>query len=302
LLRLFHQPKTMEQLTQHHPIPAVLQWKVGQKLLTVINDSFFQLAEAYLTNLPAGGAGQQLRQAFRPSPPVLTTNVFLLQSAEHPPLLIDAGMGTKMAPAINGQLHHALAFLGLTPEDIGLVLLTHLHGDHYYGLLDSQGKKSFPNAKVWVADTETAYWLENEQLNEQDQQNAVDVRLALQPYERLHVAGREIVPGITTVPLPGHTPGQTGFLVQSEGEELLFCADILSLPAIQAATPTVGFATDTDHELAVQTRVSTLQRAADQRLLLAGPHFEYPCLHYVESDNAGGFRLIPEQWLAPVSL
>jgi len=292
----------MEQKNQHYPIPAVLQWKIGQKLITVINDSFFQLAEAYLTNLPEGGIGQQLQQAFRPAPPVLTTNVFLIQSAEHPPLLIDAGMGTKMAPVVTGHLQAALAFLGLSPEDIGLVLLTHLHGDHYYGLLDSQGQKSFPNAKVWVADTEMAYWFENDQLNEQDQQNAADARLAIQPYERLSESGSEVVPGITTVALPGHTPGQTGFLVQSEGEELLFCADILSLPAIQAAVPTVGFATDADHESAVQTRISTLQRTADQRLLLAGPHFEYPCLHYVESDNAGGFRLIPKQWLAPVGL
>ena len=90
--------------------------------------------------------------------------------------------------------------------------------------------------------------------------------------------------------------------MQSEGEELLFCADILSLPAIQAAVPTIGFATDADYELAVQTRISPLQRAADQWLLLAGPHFEYPCLHYVEQDKAGGFRLVPKQWLAPVSL
>jgi glyoxylase-like metal-dependent hydrolase (beta-lactamase superfamily II) len=299
---LFLQLKTMEQQTQHHPIPAVLQWKIGQKLITVINDSFFQLAEAYLTNLPAGGVSHRLQQAFRPTPPVLTTNVFLIQSAEHPPLLIDVGMGTKMAPAVTSHLPAALALLGLSLEDIGLVLLTHLHGDHYYGLLDSQGQKSFPNAKVWVADTETAYWFENEQLSAPDQQNAADARLALQPYERLSAEGGEIVPGITTVALPGHTPGQTGFLVQSEGEELLFCADILSLPVIQAATPTVGFATDADHELAVQTRISTLQRAADQRLLLAGPHFEFPCLHYVEQDKSGGFRLVPKQWIAPDAL
>jgi glyoxylase-like metal-dependent hydrolase (beta-lactamase superfamily II) len=292
----------MEQQTKIYPIPAFLQWKVGQKLITVINDSFFQLAEAYLTDLPEEGISQRLQQAFRPAPPVLTTNIFLIQSAEHPPLLIDAGMGTKMAPAVTSHLPAALAFLGLSPEDIGLVLLTHLHGDHYYGLLDSQGQKSFPKAKVWVADAEMAYWFENEQLSAPDQQNAADARLALQPYERLSAEGSEIVPGITTVALPGHTPGQTGFLVQSDGEELLFCADILSLPAIQAAVPTIGFATDADHELAVQTRINTLQRAADQRLLLAGPHFEYPCLHYVEQDKAGGFRLVPKQWIAPAAL
>ncbi|GAB3828550.1 MBL fold metallo-hydrolase [Hymenobacter jeollabukensis] len=286
----------MEQQPPLATLPAVLQWPIGRKLVTVLNDSRFPDADPYFTHVPEGGLQLQLQRAFRSTPAALTTNVFLIQSDDHAPVLIDTGMGAKMAPAIQGRLREALAFIGVQPADIGFILLTHLHGDHYYGLLDEHGQKAFPNARVWVSETEAAYWFDNADLSEYDQQNAAYARLALQPYEPLRAAGPELLPGITPVPLPGHTPGQTGFRLQSADEELLFCADVLNLPAVQAALPQVGFATDVDHALAVQTRIRTLQQAADRRLLLAGAHFEYPCLHYVEKDGTG-FRLIPRQWL-----
>jgi len=289
----------MEQVVKSLEGPTAFQWKVGGKRVTVINDSYFQADYGYFTQASEQQLDSILQASFRPSPPILTTNVFLIESDDQTPILIDVGMGTIAGPGLTGNLLSILTAIGMPPEQIGTVLLTHLHGDHFYGLTDQEGKKNFPNSSVWVSEAETDYWFGVSQLNEGDQQNSMMAKTALENYRRLReFSETELLPGISTVPLPGHTPGQTGFLLQSEGEQLLFCADLLTIPAIQTRIPEVGFATDVDHDLAVKTRKSTLLMAAENRLLLAGAHFEYPCLSYVVAEEGGGFRLVPKQFLS----
>jgi glyoxylase-like metal-dependent hydrolase (beta-lactamase superfamily II) len=277
-------------------LPGILQWKIGSKKVTVINDSYFTAGEPYLTHAPADGLGSFLHEAFRPEVPTLTTNVFLIEGAGHAPILIDTGMGNKLAPDMEGRLLEALQFMGIQPEQIGTVLLTHLHGDHFYGLISRDGVKNFPNAKIWVSDVEEDYWLKTIHTQPHDVQNAEDIKTALQPYQRLTIAGTEILESITAVPLPGHTPGHTGFLLESDGEKLLFCGDIFTIPAIQATLPEVGFATDVDYAVAAQTRKVLLEKATTEKLLLAGPHFEFPVLSYVKKQG-NGYQLVPKQWL-----
>jgi len=282
--------------TSHKLLPGILQWKIGTKKVTVINDGYFTAGEPYLTHAPTNGLGHFLHGAFRPEVPTLTTNVFLIEGAGHAPILIDTGMGNKLALDMEGRLLEALQFMGIKPEAIGTVLLTHLHGDHFYGLIGRGGEKNFPNAKIWISDAEENYWLKTAHTQPHDIQNAEDIKTALQPYQRIDAAGGDILDGITAVPLSGHTPGHTGFLLESDGDKLLFCGDIFTIPAIQAAMPEVGFATDVDYALAAQTRKTLLEKATDQRLLLAGLHFEFPSLSYVKKQGKG-YQLVPKQWL-----
>lgn len=276
-------------------LPGVLQWKIGAKKVTVINDSYFVAGEPFLTHLPDGDHSSFLHEAFRPEIPTLSTSVFLIEGDGHKPILIDTGMGNKLAPDMEGRLLEALQFMEMKPQEIGTVLLTHLHGDHFYGLIDRDGTKNFPNAKIWVSEAEENFWLNTSHAQAHDIQNAKDIKAALQSYARISAAA-EISPDITAVPLPGHTPGHTGFLLESHGEKLLFCGDIFTIPAIQAAMPEVGFATDADYAAAAETRKALLEKASSERLLLAGPHFEFPNLSYVKKLEKG-YQLIPKQWL-----
>jgi glyoxylase-like metal-dependent hydrolase (beta-lactamase superfamily II) len=284
-------------MEQKQLLPGIVQWRIGKKKVTVINDCHLPVSENYFTRLPQEGIRKIQFDGFRSEPPTMTINMFLIESDDHAPLLIDAGMGTKAAPAITGGLLEALAYAGLKASDIGMILITHLHGDHYYGLIDENGNKNFPNAKLWLSPEEHSYWLENDSLGAEDQKNALEANAALKPYERLvpGLPNGAIVPGITPVALPGHTPGHTGFLLQSDGAQLLFWADVLSVPSIQAAMPEIGFVTDSDSQLAVKTRIKTLEDAANNRMLVAGPHLEFPCLSYVKKEESG-YRLIPKQW------
>lgn len=287
----------MTRTNKNNQASAILQWQLGDTTITVINDSRFTAGEAYFTHVPPGvQLPSFLRDSFRDESAVMSTNVFLIQSEQHAPVLIDAGMGKKFYPAIDGRLLDGLALLHIAPEDIGYVLLTHLHGDHYYGLLDGEGQKAFPNAKIWVNDRELDYWYQ-QVTSAEDRQNAADIRTTLELYDRVSGHVEDVLPGFSAVPLPGHTAGQTGFRLRTETEDVLFCADILSLPVVQAGFPEIGFATDWNYEQARQTRIHVLTDAAEQRLLLAGPHFEFPCLHYVTKQTDGSFRLIPKQWL-----
>ncbi|MUV04652.1 MBL fold metallo-hydrolase [Flavobacterium rakeshii] len=280
--------------TQMQLLPALLQYSIGNRKITIINDSFFIAGESYFTHLPENGVGQILRKNFRPDTPTLTTSIFIIEGEGQLPILIDTGMGDRFAPDMQGRLLEALPLLGLSPDQIGTILLTHLHGDHFYGLVSQGGSKNFPNARIWFSDAEYDYWINNKDLSPADQDNAVAIKQALALYERLQPAANELLPGITSVALPGHTPGHTGFLLESQAEKILFCGDILTIPAVQAAMPEIGFATDVNYSEAVRTRIDVLKKAAHERLLLAGPHFEFPCLSYVKIDG-DGFQLIPKQ-------
>ena len=123
-------------------------------------------------------------------------------------------------------------------------------------------------------------------------------RASLTPYQgritRLH--GSEAAPGITRVPLPGHTPGHSGYQITSAGESLLIWADVVHVPAIQPARPDLSVRFDADPTQAAATRQAILARAANERLAIAGSHLDFPAFCHVVRDT-DGYRLIPDQWL-----
>ena len=74
-------------------------------------------------------------------------------------MLSDAGSGHTMGPTL-GKLPQNLRAIGVTPEQIEIILLTHLHPDHSLGLVDEQGRAVFPNAQLFVHEVEAAFWLD----------------------------------------------------------------------------------------------------------------------------------------------
>lgn len=105
----------------------------------------------------------------------------------------------------------------------------------------------------------------------------------------------EVLPDITAVPLPGHTPGHTGYRLDGGSRSLLVWGDIVHLPQVQAPEPDAGVVFDVDDAMAVQTRSRMLDEAATDRLLIAGMHTEFPGLANVVREGTG-FRIVPELW------
>ncbi len=195
-------------------------------------------------------------------------------------VLIDTGKG--------GKLLRRLQKIGVKPEDVKNILLTHSHGDHVGGLVKDD-RKVFPNATLRIAAAELAFWksARNGNLCEQCIKLYGEPEI-LVPDEKTAA----VFPELVSVPLPGHTPGQTGFLLASEGGNLLVVADLLHNGAVQFARPDIGFRADNDLKLAAEVRRKTLRRAADERLLIAVSHLPFPSVGRVVVDG-DGFRYTP---------
>ena len=196
-------------------------------------------------------------------------------------VLIDTGIGK--------QLTECLKRLGIKPEGVKHVLLTHSHGDHVGGLV-KDGNKVFPNATLWLDQRELAFW-KSSRSKEQCEQclTLYGEPKFLKPDEKTAV----VFPEMVAVDLAGHTPGHTGFLISSGGKKLFVVGDLLHNGAVQFARPDISIQYDSDPKKATEVRIRTLKRAVDEKLLFVASHLELPSVGYVAADG-DGFRFTLE--------
>jgi glyoxylase-like metal-dependent hydrolase (beta-lactamase superfamily II) len=222
---------------------------------------------ARLTGIPYG----------QPLP--LDVNSFLIRG-NGKLILSDAGSGHTMQPTL-GKLPQNLRALGADPASIDIIMLTHLHSDHSLGLVDEQGRAVFAKAELIVHEVEAAFWLDRA-LQDNDPEriikNSKAQRAVTAPYrDRIRrIKDGEVLPGITAMLRPGHTPGHTNWLIQSGGEKILIWGDIVHLAAVQLARPQARLIYDVDSDMAAATRQRVLEWAANERLCVAGAHIGFP--------------------------
>ncbi len=158
------------------------------------------------------------------------------------------------------------------------MILTHLHVDHAGGLV-RDGKAVYPNAQIVVADAEAAFWLD-EAIEAKAPDDAKPffaiAQASLAPYgdrvTRLSQGTAEAAPGFEVTPLPGHTPGHTGYVIGQGTDRLWLWGDIVHAAALQFPRPEATIAFDTDRAAAAASRGLAFDRAANERLLVAGVH------------------------------
>jgi glyoxylase-like metal-dependent hydrolase (beta-lactamase superfamily II) len=279
--------------------PGYYRVRVGGLEVTALLDGHLEIPPA-MFSLPPAEATELLRAGFRPDGPIRTpVNAFAVNTGEKL-YLIDAGTAAGFAPGL-AKLSEALAAADILPEAVDAVILTHLHVDHAGGLV-RDGQPVYPNAQIVLADAEAAFWLD-ETIAAQAPDDAKPffamAQASLAPYgdrvTRLGPAASEAVPGIEATPLPGHTPGHTGYVVGQNADRLWLWGDVVHAAALQFARPEATIAFDTDPAGAAASRKRAFDRAAGERLLVAGVHLPFPGLGYV--DRAGdGYRFVPAPW------
>jgi glyoxylase-like metal-dependent hydrolase (beta-lactamase superfamily II) len=182
----------------------------------------------------------------------------------HPDALVLIDTGTKAARLVQSLSQH-----GIAPQDIDLVILSHAHPDHTGGALDQQGRPAFPNARYVLPAAEPT---------------AARQRLASLPLELIDPE-TELLTGIHTFAVPGHTLGQIAVKIEANGEILIYTADVIAHP-IHVEQPGWNIISDADRAQAISTRAALLAQAASDNWRLFVYHFPFPGLcRIARSEN-----------------
>jgi glyoxylase-like metal-dependent hydrolase (beta-lactamase superfamily II) len=293
---------------QHHDqVPGFYRLKVGDLEVTALFDGTRAFDQHWLngTNATMDGVVKALQED--PHMLDVVDSGFLVNTGKQL-ILVDAGAGTWWGGGALGRLAGSLRSAGYTPEEVDIVLLTHLHSDHVGGLTTQDGKRVFPNAEVYVAKAESDFWLSPEiaaKAPKDAQPFFQSAQAIAAPYIRAgkwHTfSGSEpIVDGMQLVPLPGHTPGHTGYEFSSKGQKILFLGDIVHAVRVQLRHPEVTVVFDIDQTAAAATRNQLLPKLAGEDVLIAGPHSSvFPPLGRLRKEGSG-YSWVPvvftDQW------
>lgn len=198
-------------------------------------------------------------------------------------ILFDTGLG-------KGGIQMALAEVGLTPADIDVVVITHMHPDHIGGLT-TDGAETFAKARYVTGRREFDFWRGMEAGN-----RIVDLMAAkLTPFaEKLTFLEDQgsVASGITALASHGHTPGHMSYRLESEGQQLVLTADLANHYVWSFAHPEWEIKFDMDKAAATAARRQVLGMLAADKIPMIGYHMPFPAAGFVETRGAG-FRFVP---------
>lgn len=287
-------------LAPHKQSSAVYHRRIGDIVVTCVSDGYLDAGLGALQNIDLDDAREIFASKLRPARRA-SVNCFVVHAFGRM-ALIDTGCGTYLKPTA-GKLLENLAAAGVDPADIDSVLLTHIHPDHSSGLTRPEtGRRVFGTAELIVHEQELKHWFDDELMNATDE----DERRYFFQYAREQVSPylqclktfnnrTEVFPGITSVPLPGHTPGHSGYLIDSGDDSLLIWGDLIHVPELQIERPEVTMSFDVDPLLAEKTRRDVFAEVAHSKRLVAGMHIDFPGFAHVIQQGEK-FSLLPEVW------
>jgi glyoxylase-like metal-dependent hydrolase (beta-lactamase superfamily II) len=259
----------------------------------------FVLSDGYLTvptSILAGNVSQADVQSFLatrglgPNRVFFRINVALVKMGTDY-VLIDAGSGGTWEQTA-GELADSLEAAGITPEQIGKVVLTHAHPDHLWGLIDEfDNSLRFPRAQYVVAAREFDFWTSGEAAMltgpvEAIAAGARRVFKAIEGRTTLIKPGEEVAAGIVAIDTAGHTPGHISLMLASGSDKLLITADALQNAHIAFAHPDWQSRVDMDGDKAAKNRRYVLDMVATDKLRMLCYHIPFPGLGRVERTGS----------------
>lgn len=198
-------------------------------------------------------------------------------------VLFDTGLG-------QGGIQAALADAGVTPDQIDVVVITHMHPDHIGGMTTNDAP-TFANARFVTAAPEYNFWSTQDAGNRVGDLVAAKVTPQAEKMTFLEDGG-EVASGITAIAAHGHTPGHTVYHLESNGQRLVLTADLANHYVWSFAHPEWPFSFDLDKEAATASRRNVLGMLAADKVPMVGYHMPFPAAGFVET-RGDGFRFVP---------
>ncbi|MBV8614473.1 MAG: MBL fold metallo-hydrolase [Acetobacteraceae bacterium] len=272
---------------------------VGSVEVTSVLDGYVELSNGVWRGIEPDAIDRALRRRHLPTGGIRNGITSFLINTGTALMMVDAGAAGLFGPHSSGFPAN-LAGSGVAPADVDAVLITHLHPDHI-GALIASGAATLPKAVLRVNAVEVDFWT-----SETEQSRAPEymrswfdlARSVLAAYDsrvETFTAGQALGGGISTVAQPGHTPGHAGFLLESEGQSLMFWGDLAVSAAIQFPNPAAHMLFDIDSAAGHRSRLRGFDQAAADGLLTVATHLPFPTFGYVERRD-GAYEWIPEEW------
>ena len=291
---LAHAPQARAQ-------PSYYRYKLGTIEMTVVSDGTLEFPAETLWGHRADDARSLLASKFQsPNPVGLQLNAIVVNTGGKL-VMIDAGCGMRgKFQKTAGGLLGSLAAAGYAPGDIDLIVFTHGHADHLWGISDPKNASLlFPKAEFVATEAEVAFW-NAPQLTAKESPllkpeiTRANLKLA-SPRLRLIKAGTEVAPGVSTLDTAGHTPGHMSVLISSGSQQLLVTGDVVFDSAVSFLHPEwpVGF--DLDAPMATKARIAFLDRAVTDKALVGGYHLPFPGFGHVVREGSA-YRWLPADW------
>lgn len=195
-------------------------------------------------------------------------------------LLFDTGAGTNFGPTA-GKLADSLAQAGIDAHSVTDIFISHIHGDHVGGLVDAQGAPNFANAAIHISKPEWTFLTSMSAASARNfgVSNHDALVAAMTPRVDAFAPGAELIPGVVTaVDIKGHTPGHSGYRIDSGADSLLYVGDSMHHYVISVQKADWPMAFDSDQAAGATSRAALIAQSAASGQRVYAVHFPFPGL------------------------